>query len=262
MPRPPRFFISPGQVAGNEIKVTGSDVHHIRSVLRMRIGDGLVLLDNTGMEYAVRITGISGREIATEIVSEGMKRVPLPRVTLCQGIPKSDKMDLIIQKAVELGVSRIVPLVTERSIVRHSYAAVRMERWKRIAREAAMQSSRPDIPSIDPVCGFKEFIGSLPQHDDELGGGHLYLFPWEEAAVPIKDVLRPRADAGEILVAVGPEGGFSNPEAEYAAGLGFHLVSLGPLILRTETAAISVLSMILYEACQPVFCLTPKRERC
>lgn len=249
MPRLPRFFISPDQVTGSEIKVNGSDVHHICSVLRMRVGDELVLLDGTGREYSVKITAVSGLEITTEIISTRINKIMLPRVTLCQGLPKVNKMDLIIQKAVELGVSRIVPLITERSVVRPSHVASRIERWRRIAREAAMQSSRSDIPLIDPICEFKEYLDSISSDYDEVHSGKpLFIFPWEEASIPIKDVLRPMAGAGHILVMIGPEGGFSPAEAEYAAGRGFHLVSLGPLVLRTETAAISVLSMILYEA--------------
>jgi 16S rRNA (uracil1498-N3)-methyltransferase len=242
MSKPPRFFITPAQVHGPRIMVSGDDLSHIRSVLRKQPGDTLILLDGQGREYTVRIAAMERSGIITEIVSEARRERRYPLVTLGQGLPKSEKMDWIVQKATELGVSSIVPLVTERTIVKIRDEEKRVSRWQKIAREAAMQSNRVDIPEISKIRTFHDFIMTL-----DPGPMTLLLFPWEEATMPIKDVLREKSGVKNIIVLIGPEGGFSAKEAEAAGGKGFHLVSLGPNILRTETAAVAMLSMILYE---------------
>jgi 16S rRNA (uracil1498-N3)-methyltransferase len=242
MSRPPRFFISPEQVDGSRITLTGQDMRHIVTVLRMKTGDELVLSDGQVSEYRVVITQLGKSELATEIKSLSKRELRMPLVTLCQGLPKSDKMDWIVQKATELGISHIVPIVTERTIVKVKDEGKRIERWRKIAREAAMQSNRPDIPKVEALCKFVEFLRTLNSDP-----GTLLLLPWEEGTVPIKNVLQGSRDIKRIIVLIGPEGGFSAAEAEAARNRGFHLVSLGPNILRTETAAIAVLSMLLYE---------------
>lgn len=244
MSKPPRFFITPDQVREPYITVTGDDLRHIRTVLRKQPGDLLTLLDGQGREYTVRITAIEKAEIETEIVDRRERHPSSPAIVLGQGLPKSDKMDLIVQKATELGASSIVPLITERTIVKVKDEEKRGERWRKIAREAAMQSDRPDIPKVETIRSFSEFI-----HTAAPGPRTLFLFPWEEGTEPLKNVLRGHLDAKHIVVLIGPEGGFSRAEAGAAKEKGFHLVSLGPTILRTETAAIAVLSMITYEYC-------------
>ena len=242
MSRPPRFFIAPSQISGSRISITEEDVRHIAAVLRMKTGDALLLCDGQGAEYQVTIAEISKSEIKTEIVSQRRREITAPRITLGQGLPKSDKMDWIVQKATELGVANIVPLATERTIVKIRDEEKRISRWQKIAREAAMQSNRVDIPAIGQVVSFKDFLriqNSEPRT--------LLLLPWEEGTTPIKGVLRGNQDITRIVVLIGPEGGFSSVEASLAREKGFHAVSLGPNILRTETAAIAVLSMIGYE---------------
>jgi 16S rRNA (uracil1498-N3)-methyltransferase len=261
MSKPPRFFITPEQVRDPYITVTGDDLRHIRTVLRKQPGDLLTLLDGQGREYTVRITAIEKAEIDTEIVEQRTRDLPAVRVTLGQGLPKSDKMDFIVQKATELGVSSLVPLITERTIVKVKDEEKRIIRWQKIAREAAMQSGRPDIPTVGEIMNYRDFLERTPHHpplargehkgggsDAAAVGGHsLLLFPWEEGTVPVKKVLRRHLDAKHVVVLIGPEGGFSQAEADAAKEKGFHLVSLGPNILRTETAAVAVLSMIGYE---------------
>ncbi len=242
MSKLPRFFITPDQVHGPRIIVSGDDLRHIRMVLRKQPGDMLCLLDGQGREYTARIVRSERSVIVTEIVSESRREVRYPHVTLGQGLPKSDKMDWIVQKATELGASGIVPLITERTIVKVKDEGKRTGRWQKIAREAAMQSARPDIPRIGDIKIFHDFIMTL-----DPGPMTLLLFPWEEGTEPIKNVLRQKPGARNIVVLIGPEGGFSSVEAGMAEEKGFHLVSLGPNILRTETAAVAVLSMILYE---------------
>lgn len=238
--------------------MSGEDVRHIAAVLRMKTGDELLLCDGAGAEYAVKITRIDRAEITTEILSRSTQVLWKPRIILGQGIPKSDKMDLIVQKATELGASAIVPLMTERTIVKVRDGEKRIERWRKIAREAAMQSNRPDIPRIEPIRSFQDFIRSPHPRPVSVApevpvpGSHtLRLIPWEEGTEPIKNILRKSPDAREVIVLVGPEGGFSRAEADAAREQGFHAVSLGQTILRTETAAIAALSMIGYELFTP-----------
>jgi len=242
MSKPPRFFITPDQVRDPSISVMGEDVRHIRTVLRKQPGDLLVLLDGRGREYTVRITTIEKAEIGTEIIDRRERKVASPAVILGQGLPKSDKMDWIVQKATELGVASVIPLVTERTIVKIKDEEKRIGRWQKIAREAAQQSDRPDIPTVERIRSFKDFLGTV---NPELRT--LHLFPWEEGTRPIQEVLRGKQGIEKVVVLIGPEGGFSQAEADLAKKRGFHLVSLGPNILRTETAAVAVLSMVLYE---------------
>lgn len=269
MSKPPRFFITTDQVHGPQIVVSGDDLRHIRTVLRKRPGDTLLLLDGEGTEYTATIVRMEKSEIYAEIVSAVKKVIRQPLITLGQGLPKSDKMDWIVQKATELGVSAIVPLITERTIMKAKDEGKRRSRWQKIAREAAMQSARQDIPRMQKIQKYSDFLQSLsnppvppfakgrdnatspPWGKADRGGflssDTLLLLPWEEGTVPIKDVLQEGKEANRIIVLIGPEGGFSSVEAGMAKEKGFHLVSLGPNILRTETAAVAVLSIILYE---------------
>ncbi len=244
MPKPPRFFISPDQVAEPRITISGEDVRHIRAVLRMETGDELLLCDGRGTEYTAKITGMAPSAINAEITSRSEKDIQYPRVILGQGLPKSDKMDWIVQKATELGVADIIPIITERTIVKVKDGEKRTARWQKICREAAMQSGRADIPRVGAIMAFKDFLQTLDPESRTL-----LLFPWEEAVEPIKVVLRQNPGAKNIVVLIGPEGGFSQGEAALAKDKGFHLVGLGSNILRTETAALAVLSMIGYEYC-------------
>jgi 16S rRNA (uracil1498-N3)-methyltransferase len=251
MPRPPRFFIAPEQVVDRHITISGEDVRHIATVLRMRTGDELLLCDGKGTEYQATISQVTRSEITAEVKAQVKREISLPRITLGQALPKSDKMDWIVQKTTELGVATIVPLVTERTIVKIKDEGKRITRWQKIAREAAMQSNRPDIPAIARVVSFTDFLRTEPALECPDRGHSelptLLLLPWEEGTVLIKEILRSIPGITNIVVLIGPEGGFSSAEAEQARGMGFHLVSLGPNILRTETAAIAVLSMVVYE---------------
>jgi 16S rRNA (uracil1498-N3)-methyltransferase len=242
MSRPPRFFIAPGQVIGPSITIMGDDVRHIATVLRMKPGEMLILCDGKGAEYTAKIEQVGRAEIAAEIVHEKKREIPSPQVTLVQGLPKFDKMDWIVQKATELGVSSIVPLITERTIVKIKDKEKRVQRWQKICREAAMQSSRVDIPRVETIQSIRDYFHTVVFDPDTL-----LLLPWEEGTQPIKEILRSRVGAKHIIVLIGPEGGFSAAEAEMIKGKGFHAVNLGPNILRTETAAVAALSMILFE---------------
>ena len=242
MPRPPRFFISPGQVIDQYITISGEDVRHIATVLRMKTGDELLLCDGRGTEYQAKIARVSKSEITTEVKARSKREIRYPLITLCQGLPKSDKMDWIVQKSTELGVATIIPLATERTIVKIRDEEKRVSRWQKIAREAAMQSNRPDIPEVEKIQSLDGYIRTL-----DPDPGTLLILPWEEGTEPIRSILRQIPGIKNIIVLIGPEGGFSAQEVEMAKEKGYHTVSLGQNILRTETAAVAVLSMIGYE---------------
>lgn len=246
MSKPPRFFITPDQVQTRIITVTGEDVRHIRTVLRKKPGDLLVLSDGRGIDYTTRIVEVTPSGIKTEITSEARRPARELRIILAQALPKSDKMELILQKATELGAERIVPVITERSILKIRNEQTRSERWRKICREAAMQSERPDIPSIDSIQTVADFLQSLTRKEFSLPET-LLIMPWEQGSEPIKNILRMHIPIKKIIALIGPEGGFSPAEVELAKNSGFHPVTLGKNILRTETAAIAVLSMISYE---------------
>ena len=242
MPRLPRFFISPDQAAGETITVSGEDVRHIGAVLRMQAGDELVLCDGAGTDYRVRISSRDRDRIVTSVLERSRHEPSRMTITLGQALPKADKMDFIVQKATELGVAAIIPLITERTIMKIRDEEKRSARWRKICREAAMQSNRPDIPVIGPVKTYAEFVQGA-----QTGIGTLLLLPWEEGTEPIREVLRSSSSVGEIIVLIGPEGGISEREADLACQHGFRPVSLGRNILRAETAALAVLAMIQYE---------------
>jgi len=243
-----RFFISIDSIDSdnNIITITGEDVKHIRNVLRSVPGDSLELSDGSGMDYDVAIETIGKDNITTRILStKPNKTEPPVKITLFQGVPKADKMEFIIQKCVELGVVRIVPVITERTVVKFnsSDAAAKTVRWNRIALEAAKQCDRGAVPVVEePV----RLDGALKLA--ECCG--LKLLPYEEEATESmqKHLNSSEAvDAVEVAVFIGPEGGFAPAEVEKAVKSGFRSVTLGPRILRTETAGIAVIAIIMYE---------------
>lgn len=242
MSKPPRYFVKPEQISSTSILLSDEDVRHIATVLRMKPGAILSLCDGIGSEYTAKIIDIARTKITAEIISTSKAALPVPSVTLAQGLPKYDKMDWIVQKTTELGVSRIVPVETERTIVKLKDQQKRLARWQKISREAAMQSRRASIPIISPVTRFDDFVGTSAH----AGQSVLKLLPWEEGVQPIQEVLQSHPGIRDCIVLIGPEGGFSASEADRATASGFHLVSLGPNILRTETAAVAAVSMLLY----------------
>lgn len=279
-----RFFINPDSVDLNNgsIIITGEDVRHIGNVLRAVPGDVLELSNGSGTDYEVVVEQIAKDSILTKITTTKPNRTEPPiGITLFQGIPKADKMDYIIQKCIELGVTRIVPVITARTIVKFSNAkdsSSKTVRWKRIALEAAKQCDRGFIPLVEePVrlekalemaedCGLKlipyeeENDGSLKkllrQYGETVGSGNSggdSSNPGAGSASPGADSSNPgggsaRPDAyRRIGILIGPEGGFEATEVEKAVKSGFYSVTLGPRILRTETAGMAVAAIIMYE---------------
>lgn len=246
-----RFYVPPERINQGEAIIEGPEANHLARVLRLSPGEPVRVFDGQGNEFLSRIREINGSRVFVTLEAEPekdlmVKREPALEVVLGQGLPKGDKMELIIQKGTELGVTRVIPMVTERTIVRlePDRAAKRQQRWQKVAAEAARQSQRLLIPRVDLPTGFNEVLKALPNPETTL-----CLIPWEdESACFLKPVLRERADIPKsVWVFIGPEGGFSAAEIEQARAAGAIPVSLGPRILRTETAGFTVVTMLLYE---------------
>ena len=221
-------------------EISGSDAHHLRDVLRLKAGDPLELLDGSGKVYDARIVEINKeRIICRSISSRPAETEPRLKITLAQAIPKSSKMDFIIEKCTELGVNKIIPLLTERTVK----MAAKLERWRKIAKSAAQQSGRCIIPEIAEPLKFGQFLKLRGQYD-------LALIAWEgEKENTLKKSLQSPLlpPIPQILVLIGPEGGFTSQEIELAKAAGFTPVSLGKTILRTETAGLAALAAIMYQ---------------
>ena len=244
----PRFFVSPENVHGDTITVTEGDYNHIRNVLRMRIGESITVCDGQGSEYNCEVAGYSDGECLLAVKERIASTVELPvEITLYQGLPKKDKMELIIQKAVELGAARIMPVLCERTIVKledPKKEQRKMERLRAISESAAKQSGRGILPEIaDP----KKFADAIK---DAKERGCVILVPYENATgmQATKAAFEKAMSAGKIAVFIGPEGGFTREEIAVAEENGASIISLGRRILRTETAGITVLSALMLKA--------------
>jgi len=238
-----KFFINAENIHDNSIIITGDDVDHIRKVLRLGSGDRIVLSDGMGNDYMVKIERYESGLVYTSIVSvEKSNTEPPIEITLFQGIPKSDKMDFIVQKSVELGVKRIVPVMTARTVVRFAGDKdmdSKVKRWQRISLEAAKQCNRGIVPKIDMPLSIEEALEVSADAD-------FAVIPYEkEARNHIKSLIG--SELKKAAVFIGPEGGFTEEEVEKALLRNVKPVTLGPRILRTETAGIVVLSILMYE---------------
>jgi 16S rRNA (uracil1498-N3)-methyltransferase len=241
-----RFFVDESLALGPYL-LTGDDVHHIRDVLRLSAGDSIILADSSGTDFTGVIAGFAPDGLKVTLLERSPNRTePIYRATLFQGLAKGDKMDAIIQKAVELGVARIVPVQCRRSVVRLAAAdaARKTARWQKIAAEAAKQSGRGQIPQVaEPV----DFAAAAL----EASQAAVSLMPWEgERQCSVRDFLEstPMRTAGPLTISllIGPEGGFSADEVDLAARSGIRTVTIGRRILRTETAGAAVLAMLIY----------------
>ena len=231
-----RFFVPHHQISGSEVTIEGADADQIKNVLRLKPGEEIEVLDGAGKVYAANIKEVRKDRITCSIASSmSVKNEPKVKIAIIQSIPRESKMDFIIQKCTELGVDKIIPCVSERTIIKldDDRKDKRLVRWQRIAKEAAEQSSRGMIPTIEEVKRFKDALKESENYD-------LSIIPWElEEEVSIKDLLKKNKNAKSILIAIGPEGGFSKEEVELAKKSGFKPASLGKRILRTETAPVA-----------------------
>jgi 16S rRNA (uracil1498-N3)-methyltransferase len=239
-----RFFIAPGQIDGDRAVITGDAVRQIKRVLRLKEGDSISLLDASGAEFEARIASLSAGSITAEILgSRRCAAEPRIRLSLAVCLPKGDKIELIVQKCTELGISELVVASSERSVPRvdSPKAAERLGRWRRIATEAAEQCGRGRVPEIGGIVEFADLA-------DLIRESPLALLAWEgDGGAPLRDVLRTHAGAGSVMLIIGPEGGLTEDEAHVATDAGAVLVSLGRRILRCETAAIAACAAVMYE---------------
>ncbi len=238
----PKFFVEPQQIKENLIQVTGEDAKHIKTVLRAREGEEIILCDGLGTDYFCCIASLDEGVTAEIRSSEPCQSEPKTKITLYQGLPKADKMELIIQKCVELGVDRIVAVSTERCIVKlDKKEEKKLERWQKIAEAAAKQSGRGKVPEIAPkVLRFSEALAEAKA----LSGA---IIPYEkEENRGIRSFVE-GFSGSEIGVFIGPEGGFTEEEVQGAMDVGVLPVTLGKRILRTETAGMTAIAILLYE---------------
>lgn len=240
-----QFFVEPHQINVNDKSVTivGRDVNHIRNVLRMKVGEELnVSNGRDGKEYRCGIVALEEDRILCELrfVKEDAVELPV-RVFLFQGLPKADKMELIIQKAVELGVYQVIPVATKRCVVKldDKKAAAKLARWQGIAEAAAKQSKRAIVPEIAGVMSFAEAVRKASDMD-------VRLIPYElaDGMERTREICRGLLPGQDIAVFIGPEGGFEESEIQLAVSSGIEPVTLGRRILRTETAGMTVLAWI------------------
>lgn len=237
------FFVTSDQIENNKIYIKGSDVNHIKNVLRHTKGDVLSVVSDQ-IKYEVQIDEINSECVVCDILNKNFEEDNKIDLTIYQGLAKADKFEYIIQKCTEIGVHRIVPTEMKRCVVKldNKDKVKKIDRWRKIAEVASKQSLRNDILEVAQVATFMDLINSLKDFD------YVIMAYEKEKDVLLKDVLKNiNADTCKIAVIIGPEGGIDDSEAEKLVENGARSVSLGKRILRTETAPIVVAANIMYE---------------
>lgn len=241
-----RFYISEEQIEGDLIRIEGGDVNHIKNVLRLEVGDWVVACDGMGKDYVTRIQSLEWDCVYLQIQRVQETGTELPtKITLFQGIPKKDKMEFIIQKAVELGVYEIVPVQMKRCVVKlgdEKKMKKKLERWQAIAEAAAKQCDRGIIPVVhEPV--------TMEQAIDMAGDLDYNMIPYElqDGIDSSREVVAHACTTESLGIFIGPEGGFESKEVEQAVAKGMEPITLGKRILRTETAGMALLSILMFQ---------------
>lgn len=240
------FYIKNNQIDENKITLYGNDVRHIKNVLRHKIDDLITICDEDGTRYISKIVRMENDEIVLDVTEKLIdSNEPLVAITLVQGLPKSDKMDFIVQKCTELGAKEIIPTTMERTVVKidDSNSTKKVERWNKIAFEASKQCGRTRVPTVEKIVNLENIVENLSKYD-------IVIVPYEcEKDNMLKTVLRNiDTNIRNIAVVIGPEGGFSEKDIVLLEKLpNVKKISLGKRILRTETAGIATIAMLLYE---------------
>ena len=244
----PRFFVKNEQIKGTTIEILGEDVKHIKNVLRKQIGDNIEICDqDTEKSYICEIEKIGNESILTNIIEELQSYDDNIKVDIYQGLPKADKMELIIQKSVELGVNSIIPVAMKRCVVKieSKDESKKIARWQKIAESAAKQSGRSTIPEIKNIVNIAKIIQLIKEYDCVI-----VAYENEKNNTIKRELLEIKEkvhDKVKIAVIIGPEGGLEEKDVELLKHNGAKIVTLGHRILRTETVALNVLSVIMYE---------------
>ncbi len=238
------FFVDRSQVSDSQIIIEGSDVNHIKNVLRMKPGEEIKVSDGSNTIYTCRLSGLEDNAVVCGILLREDSYAELPsQIYLFQGLPKADKMELIIQKAVELGVTAVIPMATSRAVVKldAKKEESKLKRWNNIAESAAKQSGRTFIPQVESVLTFKEAVERMQSLTHKL-------IPYElcEEMEETRRLLQMIRPGDSIGIMIGPEGGFEKEEISYALEKGILPITLGRRILRTETAGMSLLSILMF----------------
>ena len=239
-----QFFVEDTQISEKDVVIEGSDVNHIKNVLRMKCGEKIRISSTSGRNFYCEIAELSGEIVRADIIEELEEDTELPnKIYLFQGLPKSDKMELIVQKAVELGVHEFIPVAMKNCVVKldDKKAASKVNRWQEIAKSAAKQSKRSLIPAVEMPMSYKLAVERAKELD-------VILVPYEnergmQATREVISAIKPGQSIG---IFIGPEGGFDSAEIELVRK-DAHLISLGNRILRTETAGLATLAMLIYQ---------------
>lgn len=239
-----RLFVPKEQICDEHVLIEGSDAHYLTNVLRLEKGNEILAFDGEGSLYTVEITKTAKGSVEGLVkdVSTSTKDTKID-ITLVQGVAKGEKMDYIVQKCTEIGISKIIPILTERTVVKldEKKKKNRQERWQKIAKEAAKQSRRVMVPEIGEVT-------TLDRFKDTLTTGERTIILWEdELNLGLKTYLQKQDKLEKLNIIIGPEGGFSEAEVNKLKEKGVMSISLGSRILRTETAGLATATMVLYE---------------
>ncbi|GAB6929550.1 16S rRNA (uracil(1498)-N(3))-methyltransferase [Paenibacillus sp. JCM 10914] len=248
-----RYFVTPAQFAEDRVEITGDDARHITKVMRGRLGDKFILSDGVSREALFKIDDMDGHRVLAVLLEPlEMNHEPRLQVTIAQSLPKGDKMETVIQKCTEIGAVSFVPFLSERTIVQYDAKkeVKRLERWRKIAKEAAEQAHRNRIPAVDQPMSWKNLLAAFDGYDA------VYFCYEKESGAQLRDKLKPFVEAvlqaddskASLLLVVGPEGGFTEQECRAAEQAGAVSVALGRRILRCETAGMTALACALYES--------------
>lgn len=239
------FFVTPQQISGDKIRIEGGDVNHMKNVLRMKLHEKAEISDGESRTYLCEVEAYE-EDVAILHILEEMEvdTEPASKLYLFQGLPKSDKMELIVQKAVELGVYQVIPVAMKRSVVRldDKKAAKKADRWNSIAESAAKQAGRSRIPEVTMPLSYKEALKMAEELD-------VTLLPYELAGgmKVTREVIRQIKSGQSVGIFIGPEGGFEPEEVDAAVSMGAKVITLGRRILRTETAGFATLAVLMFE---------------
>ena len=237
-----RFYIPPSEWRPEGLALGGAEAHHCHDVMRCQIGERICVFNGGGARAVVTITASSKSRVDLEVESITETAPPPARLTLCQAIPKGKNMDLVVQKATELGVARVIPLLTEHTIVRldEKAASKKQQKWQRIAVEACKQSGQDHLPEVAAPTALEDFLAG------DSGAELKLIASLQPGARHLKQILGGEQPAGAQIL-IGPEGDFTPDEVERACAAGHQPMTLGPIVLRTETAAIYCLSVLAHE---------------